>query len=86
MFARGYREPAVSREQLWELVEGPTTDAATRTAAAQALANGLDVADRARLRVAASQCTDLRVRVAMGLLAREDDAGNQDGGAALRAS
>jgi hypothetical protein len=83
-FLRCYREAALSREQLWRLVEGPITDAATRTAAAEALASALDRADRVRLRLAASHCTDPRVRIALGLLAREDDA--QAGGAALKAS
>jgi hypothetical protein len=70
-----YRFPALSREQLWELVEGPTTDSSTRTAAAEALAVGLDGADRSRLRVAAEHCADPRVRVALaGIMA--DGAGD----------
>jgi hypothetical protein len=71
-----YRSAAVSREWLWELVESPVTDASTRTAAAEALAHTLDVAGRERMRTAASHCADPRVRVAIGLLAREDDAGD----------
>jgi hypothetical protein len=70
----GYRTPSVSREQLWELVEGSTTDASTRTAAAQALAYVLDDADRARLRVAAARCAEPRTRVELGVLAREEAA------------
>lgn len=68
-----YRDAAVSREQLWELVEGPTTDAATRTAAAEALAATLDGPGRARLRVAAQHCAEPNVRIAIGELAEIED-------------
>lgn len=68
-----YRVAAISRQQLWELVESPGTDGATRTAAAEALARTPDPTERARLRAAASHCVDPRVRVAIGLLARDDD-------------
>jgi hypothetical protein len=64
-----YRLPSVSREQLWELVEGSTADAPTRAAAAEALATTLDDTDRARLRVAASQCAEPRLRVALDMMA-----------------
>jgi hypothetical protein len=70
---QSYRFPALSRAQLWELVEGPTTDATTRTAAAEVLAVGLDDADRSRLRVAAERSAEPRVRVALEALAWEDD-------------
>ncbi len=73
MGAERYREPSISREQLWELVEGPGADAQTRTAAAEALAASLDDTDRVRMRVAASQCAEPRLRVALGLLAAEED-------------
>lgn len=76
----------MSREQLWQLIEGPTTDPATRTAAAEALGGTLDDSDRARLRVAASHCTDPRVRIALGLLAREEEGAAQAGGTVLKAS
>jgi hypothetical protein len=69
---QSYRFPALSREQLWELVEGPTTDATTRTAAAEVLAVGLDDTDRSRLRVAAARSAEPRVRVALEALVWED--------------
>jgi len=69
-----YRLPSISREQLWDLVESPATDASTRTAAAEALAIHIDGADRTRLRVAAEQCAEPRVRVALAALAEEDAA------------
>ena len=71
----GYREPTLTREHLWGLVEGAATDAPTRTAAAEALAHALplDGDERSRLRVAASRVADPRVRVALGSLARDDD-------------
>ena len=69
-----YRLPSISREQLWDLVESPATDASTRTAAAEALSIEIDDADRARLRVAAGQCAEPRVRVALAALAEEEAA------------
>jgi hypothetical protein len=71
----GYREPTLTREHLWELVEGAATDAPTRTAAAEALAtaSALDAEERSRLRVAASRVADPRVRVALGSLARDEE-------------
>jgi hypothetical protein len=68
-----YRFPALSREQLWELVEGPTTAAPTRTAAAEALAVRLDEIERSRMRIAAEHCADPKVRVALGELVPEDE-------------
>ncbi len=67
-----YRVPWPSREQLWELVEASTTDAATRTAAAEALAGALEPSERARLRVVAAQCAEPRLRIAIGSLAGEE--------------
>jgi len=79
----GYREATLTREHLWELVEGAATDAPTRTAAAEALAtaSSMDGEERSRLRVAASRVADPRVRVALGSLAHDDDdeAGEADG-------
>ena len=71
----GYREATLTREHLWELVEGAATDAPTRTAAAEALvtASSLDGEERSRLRVAASRVADPRVRVALGSLARDEE-------------
>jgi hypothetical protein len=70
--ASSYRQASLSREQLWEVVEGSTTDTATRTAAAEALADKLDPADRTRLRVVASLCAEPRLRVAIAALAGEE--------------
>jgi len=70
----GYRVPSVSRDQLWEVVEGQASDAAARTAAAEVLAIQLDVGERARLRVAAGQCAEPRLRVALEALAGDADA------------
>ncbi len=64
-----YRLPSISREQLWDLVEGPTADASTRTAAAEALSAALNDTERARLRVAAAQCAEPEMRVALEALA-----------------
>lgn len=72
-----YRMPSISREQLWDLVESPASDASTRTAAAEALAIEIDDADRARLRVAAGQCAEPRVRVALAALA-DDEAAEEE--------
>ena len=68
-----YRLPSISRDQLWQLVEGSTANASTRTAAAQALASTLDAGDRARLRVAATRCVEPRLRVALEELAGASD-------------
>jgi hypothetical protein len=73
MGSEGYRTPSVSREQLWELVEASTTDARTRTAAAQALAHALEAPERSRLRVAAARCAEPRVRVELEQLAAHDE-------------
>jgi hypothetical protein len=70
--ARGavdYRKPAVVREQLWALVEGPLCDGDTRLVAAGALVHDLREGDRSRLRVAAISCAEPRVRVALDKLA-----------------
>ncbi len=77
----GYREATLTREHLWELVEGAATDASTRTAAAEALvtASSLKGEERSRLRIAASRVADPRVRVAIGSLARAEEEGEADG-------
>ena len=68
-----YRQAALTREQLWELVEGPMTDAATRTAAAGAIATSSDESERIRLRVAAVHCAQPLVRVALERLSDVED-------------
>jgi hypothetical protein len=64
-----YRAPSITKEQLWQLVEGATTDGSSRAAAANALARTLEAPDRARLRVAAERCAEPRVRLALERLA-----------------
>jgi hypothetical protein len=76
--ASDYRQPSISREQLWELVEGDATDAQARMAAATALASSGDGPERARLRIAASHVADPQVRVALEELG-DDDAGASTG-------
>ncbi len=68
-----YRMVTVSRDHLWGLVEGPEVEASARRAAAEALARGSAVEDRARLRVAAAHCADPVVRGALEELAGESD-------------
>jgi len=60
-----YRRQAVSREQLWAVLEGPAIDSAARRAAAEALARSQDPSERARLRIAAEQCAEPSVRIRM---------------------
>ncbi|HSO35507.1 MAG TPA: hypothetical protein VLT33_23420 [Labilithrix sp.] len=67
-----YRQPAVSREQLWSVLEGPAIDTAARRAAAEALAGSRDPAERARLRVAAEHCAEPAVRARMQELLDDD--------------
>jgi len=68
-----YRQQAVSREQLWSVLEGPSIATAARRAAAEALAGSRDPAERARLRVAADRCAEPAVRVRMQELLEDDD-------------
>jgi hypothetical protein len=74
----GYRAPSVTRDELWRLVEGSTTDATSRTAAAEALAKTCAPGEGQRLRVAAEKCADVRARVVLETIAEsmsaEDDA------------
>jgi hypothetical protein len=74
--ARGgldYREPAMAREQLWQLVEGPVLSAEARRVAAEALAEDLDGEERVRLRIAAERCADPRARHALERVLEEDE-------------
>lgn len=68
-----YRAAALTREQLWALVEGPEIEATARRAAAEALARTSDDDDRARLRVAAEHCASPEVRAALERLADAED-------------
>jgi hypothetical protein len=65
--------PAVTREQLWSLVEGPEHDVRMQTAAARALAKTGDSDERARLRIAAGHCAQPEMRVTLMALAEEVD-------------
>jgi hypothetical protein len=69
----GYRSPSVTRSQLWSVVEGPEHDALTREAAAKALVASGDGGERERLRVAAGQCAQPRVRIALMDLSEEEE-------------
>ncbi len=86
--ARGtdYRRPAVIRENLWALVEGPLCDGDTRLLVAEALTKDLRDGEGPRLRVAAKACAEPRVRVALEKLVgdavgRGEDAAEEDAGA-----
>jgi hypothetical protein len=73
--ATDYRQAAVPRDQLWEVVEGAAAEPSARVLAAEALAtSALDADDRARLRIAAEHCAEPRVRIALEELLDEDDA------------
>ena len=63
----------MTRSQLWSVVEGPEHDAVTREAAAKALVANGDGDERARLRVAAGQCAQPRVRIALMDLSEEEE-------------
>jgi hypothetical protein len=58
-----YRAPALTREQLWSVVEGSAHAAPARIAAAKALATLRDPGESARLRVVADHCAEPGVRV-----------------------
>jgi hypothetical protein len=72
--AGDYRLATMTREQLWALVEGPEVDARARRAAAEALAASSDAKERTRLRVAAEQCAEPQVRIALEEIAGDDGA------------
>jgi hypothetical protein len=66
--ARGgldYRQPAMAREQLWQLVEGPVSSAGARKIAAEALAHDFGEGERERMRVAAERCAEPRAQGAL---------------------
>jgi hypothetical protein len=69
--AADYRQPAVAREQLWEIVEGTSAQPAVRAGAAEALAVAFADGERARLRVAATRCAEPAIRVALEALAAD---------------
>jgi hypothetical protein len=69
-----YREARLPRERLWQLLEDPHVDGATRTRAAVALSGALEPGDRRRLRIATDATVSPRVRIALDTLEHEDDA------------
>ena len=75
-----YRQPAIAREQLWELVEGPVSDANARRVAAEALAPDMSREEKERLRVVVEKCAEPRARVALQRLLDRDpeDEGETD--------
>ncbi len=60
-----FRAPAVPPDELWRVVEDPSTSATTRAGAAVALRKRLDDDGRARLRVLADACAAPKLRVAL---------------------
>ena len=73
--ASSYRHAAVSRDQLWAALEGPSVASDARLAAAEALARRADPSERARFRIATERCAEPSVRARMHELleAEEDD-------------
>ncbi len=65
----GYRQAALSPEQMWRVVQDPTASPSTRAGAAMALSPSLDEAGRDALLRAAEACAHPRVRVALTSLA-----------------
>jgi hypothetical protein len=76
--ASDYRSAAVSRDQLWALLEGPAIDAASRRAAAEALGGSRDRAERERLRVIGEQCAEPAMRVRIAELLAEGPTAHDD--------
>jgi len=66
-----YRAAALTREQLWALIEGPESAEDARRAAAEAIAKTSSPDEKARLRVAAEHCAAPTMRVALERLAAE---------------
>jgi hypothetical protein len=64
--SRGYREAALSREELIDLVKDGAAPAERRVGAAVALSGHRDEAARAALRIAADTCVDEKLRVVLG--------------------
>jgi hypothetical protein len=71
--AGDYRAPHVTREQLWDVVAGPSHDARVRTQAARALVRSRREGDQERLVALAERCADPSVRLALTELAEEPD-------------
>ncbi len=83
--ALDYRTASVPVARLWRVVEDPRADRASRTGAAIALAQALDPAVVARLRMAASACAEPRLRIAIITAVDEAAASDEDLATALDA-
>jgi hypothetical protein len=68
----GYREAAVTREDLLSVLENPGAPAERRIGAALALAARPSGEDRVRIRVAAEACANPRMRIALEQVARAE--------------
>jgi uncharacterized membrane protein (UPF0136 family) len=82
----GYRKQVVEPDKLWTLVENPSMTPTARVGAAVALAGTLDEAGRARLRIAAEASALPGVKGALGALARERAADEDELTALLEAA
>jgi len=69
----GPREAVVTEDRLWRIVEDPSARAGVRAGAAAALAATSDGGARERLRIAASDTAEPRLRVALESAASGDD-------------
>lgn len=70
---RGYRDAAVPRELLWQVLESPTADPSAREGAAIALYGTLDEAARTRMREIAQRSASPRLRVAVDAVTNARD-------------
>ena len=66
-----YRALALPAEEMWRILEDPSSDATARAGAAVALRGSLDEEGRARVLAVADQCASPRVRVALHAAAVE---------------
>lgn len=78
--AARYRAAAVSREQLWRLVEGASVEQGVRVSVGRALAETADDEERVRLRIAAEGCADPEVRNELARLLEEEPEAVEDPG------
>jgi hypothetical protein len=68
-----YRQPAIARDQLWQLVEGPVSNADARRVAAEALAPDMTPDERDRLRVVVEKCAEPKARVLLQRVLEQDE-------------
>lgn len=72
--ASSYRVAAPSRDDLWDVFESPALAPESRRAAAEALASGIDEAERSRFRVAAEQIAEPETRAHLRELLEDEPA------------